>query len=134
MTPHDTVRSRRTAILTAASGEMHRARRRRVRNARIATATLVASIGVVAAMLLPRGATTLHEQRTLAIDFASVAARPTTIDFAVVDSSPVPVLDTLTDLEAEQALAESGYCVRILRVENRPLLVDCGTGGVAILR
>ena len=77
---------------------------------------------------------TLHEQRTLAIDFASVAARPTTIDFAVVDSSPVPVLDTLTDLEAEQALAESGYCVRILRVENRPLLVDCGTGGVAILR
>jgi hypothetical protein len=134
MTPRDTVQSRRGAILAAAASEMHRAGRRRLRNTRVATAAIVAAIGVVAALLLPRGATTVHEQRTLAIDFATVAARPTTIDFAIVDSSTVPVLDTLTDREAEEALAESGYCVKILRVEERPLLVDCTTGSVAVLR
>jgi hypothetical protein len=52
----------------------------------------------------------------------------------VVDATSTPLLDTLTDDEAEEALAESGYCVRILRVDNRPLLVDCTTGRTAIVR
>ncbi len=62
---------------------------------------------------------------TLAIDFASVASMP---------AAPARRVDLLTDAEAEAALAESGLCVRILRVEGRPLLVDCRTGAPAAIR
>lgn len=134
LTGHDSVHSRRATILAAAGDELQRARGRRVRNARLVTAGAFVALAAIAWTMLPRTSSTGDEHRTLAIDFATVGASPTALDFAVVDATSAPLLDTLTDDEAEEALAESGYCVRILRVENRPLLVDCTTGRTAIVR
>ena len=142
MNEHDSVHSRRAAILAAAGGELQRARARRVRNARLATAAAILTLGAIVISVFPRNATTHAEPRvvatnntsTTAIDYAAVGRRPIVIDFAVVDSSEVPALDTLTDAEAEQALAESGRCIKIFRVENRPMLVDCATGRLATIR
>ena len=142
MNAHDSVHSRRAAILAAAGGELQRARARRIRNARIAAAAAILALGAIVLSVLPRNASTQADPRVLAtpnatnnaIDYATVGPRPIAIDFAVVDSSAVPVLDTLTDAEAEEALAESGRCVKIFRVENRSLLVDCTTGLPAVLR
>ena len=72
--------------------------------------------------------------RALAIDFQTVTTAPASIDFTVVRETTVPLLDTLTDREAEQALEDAGYCVRILRVEDRPMLVDCATGAPSVIR
>lgn len=63
--------------------------------------------------------------RALAIDFASVV--PT-------GAPSTRRVELLTDREAEQALAESGLCARILRVSDRPLLVDCRTGARLAIR
>lgn len=142
MNEPDSVQSRRAAILAAAAGELQRARARRIRNARVAAASAILALGTILLAVLPRSASTQADPRFLtavdtsrhAIDFASVSGRPIAIDFAIADSSGVPVLDTLTDAEAEQALAEGGRCVKIFRVENRPLLVDCTTGLPAVLR
>ena len=145
----DSVASRRSAILTAAAGEMARSRRRRVRRARIATAIAVVALGTTAAIVLQRAATTPTIPHGLAkehsidfevagataavIDFAVVGSTASTIDFAIVDSTSAPVLDTLTDAEAEQALADAGYCVKIFRVQDNPMLVDCTTGARAVI-
>lgn len=158
------VRQRRDAILGAAADAMARARARRVRRARILSAACVAALlsGVVAS--ISRTTATPRDEPTLAIDFAierttrrsidfvAVRARSTddaagiganggtrtlAIDFATVASMPAAParrVDLLTDAEAEAALAESGLCVRILRVEGRPLLVDCRTGAPAAIR
>ena len=132
--PPDSVASRRSAILAAATGAMDRARAGRVRRARIATATVVLALVAAVAAVLPRATPQAAEQRTLAIDFATFGPIPGRIDFATVEATDAPVLDTLTDAEAEQALVEAGYCVKIFRVQDRPLLVDCATGMRAVIR
>ena len=134
MSARESIDSRRTAILALAAGEMDRARSRRVRRARIATAAAVLALGAAVAAVLPRAAPLTAAPRALAIDFQTVATAPGSIDFAVVRETAVPLLDTLTDREAEQALEEAGYCVRILRVEDRPMLVDCSTGAPSVIR
>ncbi len=138
MNAHDSVHSRRAAILAAAGGELHRARARRVRNARIASAAAILAFGAIVLSMLSRNGSTNADPRSLAsnhaIDYAAVGPGPIVVDFAVVSSSVVPMLDTLSDAEAEQALAESGRCVKIFRVENRPMLVDCATGRLATIR
>ena len=134
MTGSDSVQSRRAAILAAASDEMQRARGRRARNARLATAAAFVALAVITSTMLARTSSSDTEPRTLAIDFATVGPLPTTLDFAVIDSSAVPLLDTLTDAEAEEALADSGYCVRIMRVGTQVRLVDCSTGALPTVR
>ena len=134
MNPTDSIGSRRTVILARAAGEMDRARSRRVRRARIATAAVILALGAAVAAVLPRATPQAAERRTLAIDFATVGPIPGRIDFATVEATDAPVLDTLTDAEAEQALVEAGYCVKIFRVQDRPLLVDCATGMRAVIR
>ena len=142
MNPTDSVQSRRSAILSAAEAEMHRAQRRRVRNARALTAALIASLAVLTTMMFQRDAASTDESATsglnYAIDFASVGARDaaagSAIDFAIVTTTPVPLLDTLTDAEAEAALADNGYCVRIMRVGNQVRLVDCTNGSFPMIR
>jgi len=134
MSARESIDSRRTAILALAAGEMDRARSRRVRRARVATAAVVLALGAAVAAVLPRTASGPAAPRTLAIDFQTVTTAPASIDFTVVRETTVPLLDTLTDREAEQALEDAGYCVRILRVEDRPMLVDCATGAPSVIR
>ncbi|MFZ4749484.1 MAG: hypothetical protein ACOYMM_03135 [Phycisphaerales bacterium] len=134
MNPTDSIESRRTAILARAAGEMDRARSRRVRRARIATAAVILALGAAVAAVLPRATPQAAEQRTLAIDFQTVTTTTRSLDFTIVRETTVPLLDTLTDAEAEQALVEAGYCVKIFRVQDRPMLVDCATGMRAVIR
>lgn len=134
MSAGESIESRRSAILALAAGEMDRARSRRVRRARIATAAAIVALGAAVATVLPRNAHQPAASSALAIDFQSVATAPESVDFAIVRETTVPLLDTLTDREAEQALAEAGYCVRILHVRNQPMLVDCTTGAPAAIR
>ena len=134
MNTGESIESRRSAILALAAGEMDRARSRRVRRARIAAAAAIVALGAAIATVLPRNAQQPAATRTLAIDFQSVTTAPESVDFAIVRETTVPLLDTLTDREAEDALVESGYCVRILRVRNQPMLVDCSTGAPAAIR
>lgn len=151
--PPDSVASRRSSILAAATGEMARCRMRRVRRARIATVMAVVGLGATVAIVLQRAAPESTEHRALAreyaidfevagataavIDFAVVGSTASTsgfaLNFSIVESTDAPVLDTLTDAEAEQALADTGYCVRIFRVQDNPMLVDCTTGGRAVI-
>jgi len=134
MSPGESIESRRSAILARAADEMDRARSRRVRRARIATAAAVIALGAAVAAVLPRNVQQPAATRSLAIDFQSVTTAPESVDFAIVHETTVPLLDTLTDREAEQALTEAGYCVKILRVRNQPMLVDCTTGAPAAIR
>jgi hypothetical protein len=145
----DSVASRRSAILTAAAGEMVRARTRRIRRARTATALALIALGATVAIVLQRAVPTSTDHpktahrhaidfqvtgtTAVAIDYATVGYAPSSLDFAIVQSTDAPVLDTLTDAEAEQALAEAGYCVKIFRVQDNPMLVDCSTGARAVL-
>jgi len=134
MSAGESIESRRSAILALAAGEMDRARSRRVRRARIATAAAIVALGAAVATVLPRNAQQPAATRALAIDFQSVTTAPESVDFAIVRETTVPLLDTLTDREAEQALAEAGYCVKIFRVRDQPMLVDCSTGAPAAIR
>lgn len=146
MISSDSIQSRRSAILAAAEGKMRHARRLRVRHARLATVALLASLGWLVARVPQRDAAHNSKPQAVAgshaIDFASVgAADPVSgvasdfaIDFAIVTRTSSSLLATLTDDEAEAALAEEGYCVKILRVADRPLLVDCSTGQQAVIR
>lgn len=133
MSAPESVESRRRSILALAGDQMDRARTRRVRRARIATAAALVAVAAAVSALLPRTATQPTDQRTLAIDFRSVSTITASVDFAVVRDTGVPLLDTLTDDEAEDALADAGYCVKIFRVRDQPMLVDCSTGSPAIL-
>jgi hypothetical protein len=50
---------------------------------------------------------------SLAIDFRIVERSAPLVDFAFVETSREPAwLDDITDIEAETALAESGFCAR----------------------
>ncbi len=140
MNTPDTVHARRDAILTAANEEMRRARAQRVRSARITSIAAVLLLGAITAATLPRTSSSnesrLEGTRALAIDFQSVATQAPTIDFAIVRSmdhqtTRTLTLEIVTDEEAEQSLLESGYCVKIFRVRNQPVLVDCSTGAPA---
>lgn len=125
--------TRREAILSAAGLAMNAARRRRTRTARIATGAAILAFASIAAVLSRQPAQPSERVRPIAIDFQSIRATTESIDFAIVRETGVPVLDTLTDAEAEQALVESGYCVKIFRVQDRPMLVDCSTGARAVI-
>ncbi len=140
MNTPDTVHARRATILDAASKELLHARVRRARRARVATASVMIALGAVVFSMLPpsaaRIATPPRTSPDRSIDFAVVRARAATsrraIDFAIVrDTQLTTSLVTLTDDEAETALAESGYCIKIFRVRNQPVLVDCSTGALA---
>jgi len=134
MSGRESIESRRSAILALAGAEMDCARSRRVRRARIATAAAIVALGAAVAAVLPRATHQPAESRVLAIDFQSVATAPESVDFAIVRETTVPLLDTLTDDEAEAALEDAGYCVKILRVRDEPMLVDCTTGAHAAIR
>jgi len=140
MNTPDTVHARRDAILTAANEEMRRARAQRVRSAQITSITAVLLLGAITAAILPHTPTQkespMEGTRVLAIDFQSVDTQAPTIDFAIVQSidnqtTRTLTLEIVTDEEAEQSLLESGYCVKIFRVRNQPVLVDCSTGAPA---
>ncbi len=133
MNAGESIESRRSAILALAASEMDRARSRRVRRARIATAAAIVALGTSVAVVFPRVVPQPPPPRLLAIDFQSVSTTAESVDFAIVQETTVPLLDTLTDHEAEEALAEAGYCVRILRVRDQPMLVDCTTGAHAMI-
>lgn len=134
MSAGESIESRRSAILALAAGEMDRARSRRVRRARIATAAAIVALGAVVAVVLPRVVPQPAATRALAIDFQSVATTPQSVDFAIVRETGVPLLDTLTDREAEAALEEAGHCVRLLRMGAKTQLVDCSSGMPAVIR
>jgi hypothetical protein len=40
----------------------------------------------------------------------------------------------ISDEEAERALAETGYCVKVVRTRDDVRLVDCSTGQQAVIR
>jgi hypothetical protein len=134
MSPRESTESRRSAILALAAGRMDRARSRRIRVARIATTAAVVALGAAVAAVLPRAAHQPAAPRALAIDFRWVATVPESVDFSIVRESGVPILDTLTDDEAEAALEEAGYCVRLLRMDAKTQLVDCSSGMPAVIR
>jgi len=134
MSGRESIESRRSAILALAGAEMDCARSRRVRRARIATAAAIVALGAAVAVMLPREAPQPAATSVLAIDFESVTTTPQSVDFAIVRETTVPLLDTLTDDEAEAALEDAGYCVKILRVRDEPMLVDCTTGAHAAIR
>lgn len=130
----DAIKERRDAILAAAGESMAGAHRRRARNARITGIAAMLAIAVLATILVARTTQRPAATERLAIDFRSVDAATRSVDFAIVRETGVPLLDTLTDAEAEQALVESGYCVKIFRVRDQPMLVDCATGAQAVIR
>lgn len=147
MNTPDPVRARRDAILAAASEQMRRAHAQRVRSARITSIAAVLSLGAIAVTLIPQEPSRRERAHEYVIDFKSVGAQTPTIDFAIdmastsastrvidfalADSSTTISLEILTDAEAEQSLLESGYCVKIFRVRNQPVLVECSTGAPA---
>lgn len=127
------VHARRGAILAQAGIAMDRARTRRATRRRVAMALTAIAAAAAALFLTTPPATKRGGASTgvasLAIDFRVVERSAQLVDFAFVETSREPAwLDDITDIEAETALAESGYCARILRVENRALVVDCETG------
>jgi hypothetical protein len=144
------VRANREAILTAATGAMHAARARRTRSARIAAACAFVAIAALGAFVVVRERSSVEMARTLAIDFAAVKESPRLIDFASItrtDADPRldfqsvasnagPRLDWLviSDDEAERTLAETGYCVKIVRMRDEVHLVDCSTGQLATIQ
>lgn len=65
---------------------------------------------------------------------ADGAAAPRGVDFAVSHAGRMLAVELLTDLETDDALAESGVCLRVLRSGERVLLVDCATGGPGVVR
>ncbi|MEY2714203.1 MAG: hypothetical protein RIT24_546 [Planctomycetota bacterium] len=134
MNAGESIESRRSAILALAAGEMDRARSRRVRRARIATAAAIVALGAVVAVMLPREVPQPAATRAFAIDFQSIRTTTESVDFSIVRGSGVPLLDTLTDDEAEAALEEAGYCVRLLRMDAKTQLVDCSSGKPAVIR
>jgi hypothetical protein len=144
------VRANRDAILAAATGAMHAARARRTRSARIAAACAVVAIAALGAFVVVRERSSVEMTKTLAIDFAAVKEAPRLIDFESISGTDVgprldfqsvasnlgPRLDWLviSDEEAERALAETGYCVKVVRTRDDVRLVDCSTGQQAVIR
>jgi hypothetical protein len=126
--------TRRAAILSTAGAAMDNAHRRRTRNARIASAAAILAFAFTTAILFSRTPRPADQLRPLAIDFQSIHATTASVDFAIVRETTVPLLDTLTDAEAEVALEEAGYCVRLLRMGTTTKLVDCSSGMPAIIR
>lgn len=127
------VHARRGAILARAGVAMEEARTRRATRRRVAMAVTAIAAAAAALLLNTPPATkrvgTPTDASSLAIDFRVVERSAPLVDFAFVETSREPAwLDDITDIEAETALAESGFCARILRVENRALVVDCETG------
>ena len=126
--------TRREAILSTAGTAMDNAHRRRTRNARIASAAAVLALAFTTAILFSRTSLREDRLRPLAIDFRSIHATTDSLDFAIVRETTVPLLDTLTDDEAEVALEEAGFCVRLLRMDAKTQLVDCSSGMPAVIR
>lgn len=156
--PRRSLSARRAAILEAAGVELALGRRRRSQRAGLAAgAALVVALSTLAWLLTPFAR---HEPERraasieLAIDFRLLDAplartvsferstRPPTdgvarargVDFAVSRAGRTLAIELLTDLETDDALAESGVCLRILRSGERVLLVDCATGGPGVVR
>jgi hypothetical protein len=109
---------------------MERARTRRVRNARAATAFVVIAVAAIGSLLVTQRDPPAPESRTLALDFATVTDVVNKIDFGVVAAADATRLDfrTITDAELDEALGETGYCVRVVRLSEAVRLVDCSTG------
>ncbi len=124
------IQSNRASILANAGDAMERARTRRVRNARAATAFAVIAVAAIGSLLVTQRDPPAPESRTLALDFATVTDVVNKIDFGVVAAADATRLDfrTITDAELDEALGETGYCVRVVRLSEAVRLVDCSTG------
>lgn len=130
------IQSNRASILASAGDAMQHARARRVRTARAATALAVIMVAAVGSILFTRGDPPASESRRLAIDFATVTDVVHKIDFQRVASTDPARLDfrVITDAELEEALGETGYCVKVVRLSDGVRLVDCSTGAQATIR
>lgn len=126
--------TRRDAILSAAGIAMADGRRRRARTARFTSAAAVLALAVATVSIFSQSSRTEDRLRPLAIDFQSIRHTTESVDFSIVRDSGVPLIDTLTDDEAEAALEEAGYCVRLLRTGTMTRLVDCSSGVPAVIR
>jgi hypothetical protein len=126
----------RASILASAGDAMQHARARRARNARIATACAVIVVAAVGSLLFTRRDPPATETRELALDFETVTDVLSKIDFQRIAATDSGRLDfrVLTDAEVEEALGETGSCVKVVRLSDGIRLVDCSTGQQAVIR
>lgn len=124
------IQSKRASILAGAGDAMEWARVRRARSARAAAALAVIAAAAVGSLLFTRSDPPTPESRQLAIDFATVTDVAGKLDFGIVASVDATRLDfrAITDAELEEALGETGYCVKVVRLSEGVRLVDCSTG------
>lgn len=134
MTRHS-IEVKRASILANAGDAMHRARARRARNARVASALAVIAVAAVGSLLVTRSEPRASESRMLALDFEAVTDVENRLDFGVVASMDIGRLDfrAITDAELEEALGETGYCAKVVRLSEGVRLVDCSTGAEVAL-
>lgn len=131
----DSLESRRASILAGAGDAMQLARARRARNARAATALAVIAVTAIGSLLVTRRDPPASGSRKLALDFATVTDVAGRLDFGIVTSADATRLDfqAITDAELEEALGETGYCVKVVRMSEGVRLVDCSTGAEAAI-
>jgi len=130
------VQSMRASILASAGDAMQHARARRARNARVATACAVIVVAAVGSLLFTRRDPPATETRKLALDFETVTDVLSKIDFQRIAATDSGRLDfrVMTDAELEEALGETGSCVKVVRLSEGIRLVDCSTGQQAVIR
>jgi DNA mismatch repair protein MutH len=126
----------RASILASAGDAMQHARARRARNARVATACAVIVVAAVGSLLFTRRDPPATETRKLARDFETVTDVLSKIDFQRIAATDSGRLDfrVMTDAEVEEALGETGSCVKVVRLSEGIRLVDCSTGQQAVIR
>jgi len=131
----ESIRSKRASILAGAGDAMQLARARRARNARAVTALAVIAVAAIGSLLVARRDPPASDSRRLALDFATVTDVAGKLDFGIVASTDTTRLDfrAITDAELEEALGETGYCVKVVRLSEGVRLVDCSTGAEATI-
>lgn len=132
----ESIRSKRASILAGAGDAMQLARARRAQNARAVTALAVIAVAAIGSLLVARRDPPASDSRRLALDFATVTDVAGKLDFGIVASTDATRLDfrAITDAELEEALGETGYCVKVVRFSEGVRLVDCSTGAEATIR
>ena len=88
------------------------------------------AVAAVGSLVVTRGEPRASESRMLALDFEAMTNVDSRLDFGVVASMDSGRLDfrAITDAELEEALGETGYCVKVVRLSEGVRLVDCSTG------
>ena len=76
------------------------------------------------------------KRRKLALDFETVTDVLSKIDFQRIAATDSGRLDfrVMTDAELEEAIGETGSCVKVVRLSEGIRLVDCSTGQQAVIR